>query len=41
MLNIEHRCGTEREFIDIELKSIEDREKKCFKITTKSSFRDM
>lgn len=41
ILNIEHRCRTVREFIDIELINIEDREKKCFKISTKKPFMDM
>lgn len=41
LLNIEHRCITVREFIDIELMNIEDREKKCFKISTKAPFKDM
>lgn len=40
-LNIDHRCRNVREFIDIELRSIEDRENKCFKISTKNSFNDM
>ena len=40
-LNIKHRCRTVREFIDIELRRIEDRENKCFKISTKRPFNDM
>lgn len=40
-LGIKHRCKTVRDFIDIELIKIEDRENKCFKITTKNSFNDM
>lgn len=41
MPNIEHRCRTVREFIDIEIRSIEDREKKCFRISTINPFKDM